>query len=276
MTPEAEEKSLDQILTQFETDRSNVKTVSEVNSYFLHLIHSQRTDETKKACRRLYEMEAKIQDYDEGRIFHSLHQHLDPSVAAAVEKAQFPGLTGRIVDCLECLFCSRWITWLQDKIITTEWLSELIATVMAIVRIISNFTDMFKDTFLTVTLMVILGGPLEVLSHPAQFTSVVVLTLSASLLVPLVTSSLHLVSNNPGMIHNFTGVRSSVVIIIHLACSFLNPLLLINRYETAKEKIRTMTKRSYQDSRVPRMIQQCRLIKTQLAEFWKIELGRYL
>ena len=182
----------------------------------------------------------------------------------------------KIVTYMETIFCGTWITWIQDKIITTDWLSELIDTVMAIVRIVSNFTDMFKDTFLTVTLMVILGGPLEVLSHPAQFTSVVVLTLSASILVPLVTSSLHLVSNNPGMIHSFTGVRGSVVIVIHLACSFLNPLMLINRYETAKEKIRIMTKRSYQDSRVPRMIQQCRLIKMQLTEFWKIELGRYL
>ena len=266
--------SVQNVLDNFEKHRAKPQIVEEVNNFLFHVMETIPTDEAKSVFKEFFALEAKIHQNDESKIFHSLHQHLHPLLVEQIHEAQFPGLTQKFINCVECLLCSRFITKLDDFIIRTPWISQTLSTIMTMVKISSTYADMFKDTFLTVTLIVILGGPLEVLSHPAQFTSVVVITLSASILVPLVTSSLHLVSNNPDMIRSFTGVRSSVVIIIHLACSFLNPLLLINRYETAKEKIRIMTKRSYQDSRVPRMIQQCRLIKMQLTEFWKIELGR--
>ena len=46
-------------------------------------------------------------------------------------------------------------------------------------------------------------------------------------------------------------------------------------YEAAKEMIRTLSKRNGGDVRVPVWIQKCRIIKSQLVEFFRIELGRY-
>ena len=64
--------------------------------------------------------------------------------------------------------------------------------------------------------------------------------------------------------------------VIHLGCSFLIPVLLIHRYEASKEKIRKLAKRNGRDIRVPVWVQKCRIIKSQIVEFFKIELGRWL
>ena len=269
-------KELEETLQEFErSGNTSKKIITKMNSQLFCAIHTLKTDESKEVLMRFYNFQAKLENNDESKIFHSLHQILDPALVKEIAEVKFPGFTQQCIDCMECLFCSRWITWLQDKIIEKEWLSELIATVLTVARIIASFSDVFKDVFLTVTLVVILGGPLEVLRYPTRFTSVIVMGLATSIVVPLLTSSLHLAINNPNMIYNFTGVRRSVVIIIHLVNSFLNPLLLINRYESAKEKIRSVTKTNSDYQRVPSLIQKSRMIKKQLADFWRIELGEY-
>ena len=78
------------------------------------------------------------------------------------------------------------------------------------------------------------------------------------------------------MIFDLRGFRKGVIIVIYLACSFLNPLFLINHYEQAKENIRYATKTNQLPGKIPIMIRKCREIKSQLVDFWKIELGRYI
>ena len=101
-------------------------------------------------------MEAGIHGNDESKIFLSLHQHLDPALVDPIVASKIPGCTQKITNCLETLFCSKWITWIQNKIIENEWLSELIATAFTIAKVVASFADLFKDTFLAVTLITIL------------------------------------------------------------------------------------------------------------------------
>ena len=248
--------------------------VTKINTYLFNAVHSMKIEESEQVCKEFYDMITNIHGNDEAKAYLSLHKLLDPAMAAAVDNAKNPGLTEKFLKMLDKCSCGG-VSWLRNKIIKNRYISGLIASMVTIIRIISNFTDMFKDIFLTVSLIVILGGPLEVLRYPTQFTSVIVMTLLASILIPLLTSSLHLALHNPNMIYHFTGVRRSVVILHHLACCFILPLLLINRYESAKEKIRSITKKNSRDSRIPFMIHSCRKIKTELVEFLKIELGAY-
>ena len=226
--------------------------------------------------KKLFELEARIQGNDESKIYHSLHQYIDPALVVPIVESKIPGFTDKIISCFETLFCSKWITWMQDRIIATEWMSELISTLFTMAKIFASFVDLFKDTFLAITLITILGGPLEVFTYPTQFTSVVVMVQMASIILPLIASSLHLAINNPNLILDLRGVRRSVVFVIHLGCSFLIPVLLIHRYEASKEKIRKLAKRNGRDIRVPVWVQKCRIIKSQIVEFFKIELGRWL
>ena len=269
-------KTWEKILEEFESNRCKPEVVAEVNTYLFHIIYSRKTEESKRILKKLFELEAKIQGNDESKIYHSLHQYIDPALVVPIVESKIPGFTDKIISCFETLFCSKWITWMQDRIIATEWMSELISTLFTMAKIFASFVDLFKDTFLAITLITILGGPLEVFTYPTQFTSVVVMVQMASIILPLIASSLHLAINNPNLILDLRGVRRSVVFVIHLGCSFLIPVLLIHRYEASKEKIRKLAKRNGRDIRVPVWVQKCRIIKSQIVEFFKIELGRWL
>ena len=82
---------------------------------------------------------------------------------------------------------------------------------------------------------------------PKEFSIVVVLCLAASVVVPLVFATLHLVVNNPFLIvttsdKEQTGWRRAVMTLVCCCLSILNPILLVNNYERAKEKTRKMAK----------------------------------
>ena len=121
--------------------------------------------------------------------------------------------------------------------------------------------------------MVAVGGPGAVLLHPTQFTSMIVLCQATSILFPLVMSGLHLALNNPYLILSGLEARRSVVCLLCLLGAAFTPILMINAYEAAQERLRIMVNKK--DKRVPRMIRICMELKNQLTEFLKIELGKH-
>ena len=267
-----EAKPLKLILRKFRTKRQDPGVVAEVNTYLFYVVYCKPTDEAKEIYKQFYELEANIHNGVEQKIFHSLHQHLHPLLVDCIVEATFPGLTQCCIDCLEAVFCSRFITRLQDLVTRTPLLGDLLVTLWTMVKITSNYVDIFKDTYLTVSLLQLVGGPGALLLYPAHFSSVVVLGLAASILVPLAASSLHLAANQPGLLVTLPA-RRSVVTAVCLGTSVLIPIFLINCYEREKDKIRKMVRTNCQDSRVMKAVQKGHIIKTQLVEFFRIELG---
>ena len=143
------------------------------------------------------------------------------------------------------------------------------------IKIGSNYVDIFKDTYLMISLMQILGGPAAILFHPTQFSSVIVMSLAATIALPLMASGLHIAINNPTLLFKLQ-TRRSVTIVVCLVSSVLTPILLINLYEAAKEKTRKLSRNFSNSRKVPCLIIKCNIIKNQLVEFLRIELGRYL
>ena len=139
---------------------------------------------------------------------------------------------------------------------------------------------MFKDTFLTVSLLIVVGGPKAVLLYPTQFTSVVVLGQAASIIVPLFMSGLHLALYNPYILLNGLNSRRIVAMIICIMCSFIAPITIIVTYQHAKEKMK-MIVRNYNSNnqdinrKVMGIAQKYEKLKNQLTEFYRIELGMY-
>ena len=138
--------------------------VSSVNTYLFHILYSRKTEKRNEKFKKFFETMARIKGNDEAKVFLSLHQYLDPALVDPIVVTKIPGMTQKIINCLETLFSSKWITWIQDMVTEKEWLSDLIATIFTMAKIIASFADLFKDTFLAVTLITILGGPLEVLT----------------------------------------------------------------------------------------------------------------
>ena len=154
-------------------------------------------------------------------------------------------------------------------------MSRTFATIRTMFKISSAYADMFKDTFLTVSLMRINGGPRNVLLYPTQFTSVISMGLCVSIILPLMASSLHLVLNNPTMLFSLEA-RRSVTMLTCFLCSMVAPILLINKHEVWKENMRIMAQNNSLDRRILGVSRSLTKIKYQLIEFMKIELGMYV
>ena len=71
-------KSLEMIQEDFETSRNKAKLISDVNAYLFNIVHSKKTLEMNEKFKNFFEALAKTHGNDEAKIFHSLHQCLDP------------------------------------------------------------------------------------------------------------------------------------------------------------------------------------------------------
>ena len=63
---------------------------------------------------------------------------------------------------------------------------------ISILKILGSYIDLFKDTFLALTLLFAVGGPASVLGYPTQFTSAIVMVMWATIIGPLLASTIHL------------------------------------------------------------------------------------
>ena len=115
------------------------------------------------------------------------------------------------------------------------------------------------------------------MDFPSEFSIVVVLCLAASVVVPVIFATLHLVVHNPYLIvttsdKGQTGWRRVTMTIFCCCLSFFNPILLANSYEGAKEITRRMAKSM--DKSTLHQIKKAKEIKEQWSSFVIIELGK--
>ena len=138
-----------------------------------------------------------------------------------------------------------------------------------------KYFDQVKDTALTVLIIYLVGGLESVFNLPNNFSSVVVIIMLVSIVVPFLMSSLHLSVNNPFMIlpnKGYSWLTKSYMRITCLLFSWINPILLRTKLDHARKMVTQLAKYYHPD--VTKSIEQCRNIDIQLAKFNKIEIGR--
>ena len=157
-----------------------------------------------------------------------------------------------------------------------EILSQTIYTLRKIGKLILSFVDMFKDIFFTYYVINALGGITEICKYPTQFNAVYVFLMVATIIMPLILSGLHLAHNNPGIIFHsmedtlprWTKLLLQAAVML---ASVLTPILLINAYEAAKEKMEKFARKNKMET--IEQMRKCQKIKKQHVEFLKIELA---
>ena len=189
--------------------------------------------------------------------------------------SKFKGLTEKTIEFLESC-CGRWITISLDYTRAHEWLTDLLNTIKRLVKIELQYLDLVKDSFLTYSLYRIVGGHRAICDFSTEFSIVVVLCLATSVVVPVIFSTLHLVVHNPFLIFTTsdkgqTGWRRAAMTLICFCTSVINPILLLNNYEGAKEKTRKMAKDM--DQNTIEQMKKTKEIKEQWTSFVNIELG---
>ena len=100
--------------------------------------------------------------------------------------------------------------------------------------------------------------------------------MAASVVVPVVFATLHLVVHNPFLIvttseKQQTGWRRAAMTLVCCCLSFINPILLVDNYERAKEKTRKMAKAM--DKNIIQQKKKNKEIKEQWTSFVRIENG---
>ena len=262
-------KSWEEVLQDYEKNHDNSENIDEVNDYLFHTMFAERTETMDKLCLSFYELEVKIHKDNEAEIFRCLHEKIDPKITKVIHDAKFGSLQQRAIDYIQDCFGTKFITEIQNT--ENEAILQIFAMLRTILRLGSHYIDVFKDTFLTFTLLTIIGGPAAIINFPKNFTTVVVMGLVTSILLPLFMSSLHLAIYNPYLLFN---LRLPKVYMRGLTvfCSFLVPIIIVNKYEHNREKIRKIAKYSYR-SKIEKVIATNRVLNFHFVEFLRIELG---
>ena len=159
-----------------------------------------------------------------------------------------------------------------------EGVPDLLNTIKRLVKIELQYLDIMKDSYLALSLYQIVGGHHAIWDSPTEFPIVVVLCLAASVVLPVVFATLHLIVHNTYLTFIATsnqvvsGWRRAILSTILFILSVLNPIFLVNSYEGFKEKTRKMAKTM--DKNVMQQMKATRAIKDQWTTFLRIELGQ--
>ena len=141
--------------------------------------------------------------------------------------------------------------------------------------LLGHYTDLVKDTLLFITILNINGGVKPLLEFPTKFTSIIVIFLWSSIMLPLLISSIHLAKNNYQMIYSgcnlsiMTKTKSFLLKVGVVLLSVFNPIILLYSFENLKEKTRLEAKKM---NILSLSVNSFQIIKYQFVEFLSIDL----
>ena len=239
-----------------------------LNSFLMFVKFTKDRIEKKWICLNYYILEEQKHQQHDAEIFCCLHNNLEPVVCEMVIDSNFPGIMEK--------YCSK-ITTFLDNLNRNEKYKKAMYHISKIGGLLGHYSDIFKDSFLLYTICNINGGIKPLLDFPTKFTSVVIFLSGASIIFPLLISTIHLAKNNAKMI--YTSIKSKVsktkllflkVGVILLAV--VNPILLQNSYETIKEKTREHAKQ-LNTTRLSKLRKKLMKTKRQFVDFVRIDLA---
>ena len=183
--------------------------------------------------------------------------------------------------CVEYFENLKGIRNLVDFLDENRFLILFKDTIVRLVKIELEYLDILKDSFLAFSLYRIVGGFNSMMEFPSNFSIIVVLCFFASVVIPIFFATLHLAIHNPFMIFYImpsesinSRMKKTVMTLLCAFLSFLNPVLLLNAYEGAKERTKSLAKSM--NAGVVQQMETLKNIKYQWVSFIKIELGKYL
>ena len=245
-----------------QTENDDIDMVT-ANLDMLHILFTKEKATRIEEGISFYDRLAK-QCKTRSEVFCLLHKHIEPEVCKMILDAKFPG-------CCENN-CSSLLEQLEKL---HQYKKQIRLKLKRIREITSYIVDLYKDIFILITMTTIAGGPQAVLMFSTKFSSVVIICSALTIIIPLMISCIHLATNNPGIVFNSYGKASDIktfaMRIGVILLSVLNPILIINAYESLREKTRKQAKS--RDQNTLSTLQKCRIVRRQHADFVRIELS---
>ena len=231
--------------------------IQKINTFYLNLRYTRKREERKEICLKLFDLEEKMHGHGNFKdIYTCLKNRINDTVSKDVLGFKFPRRSDVLSAKLEVL----------DKY------HKYISVSKKILGLLAHYIDLYKDIFIVYAMLSAVGGFEGVTDFPTKFSSVVIISSAATIVLPLWLSSMHLAANNPGMIfhrgfQNNSTTRTVVMAVGVMFLSVANPILLLFCAETIKEKIRHQAKKCENHPRVTQLLEQLKKIQEQYAVF---------
>ena len=261
---------------QYRKKHEEKDTIERVNVHLMNIILSEKVTENVHTFNQFYDLEMELHGNVGSEIHRCLKRNLDPVIVENILDAKFPGCMEGCRKYFRKIISKPIFKILTDKITKSKKIKESFALVLTIIKIEGKYIDLYKDIGLTLLLLRVSGGFDSIADLPENFTSVMVVIMLGSILLPLTLSSLHLAVNNPFMILRSDGENSSKMRkILAMSLCFLlsatNPVFLESYYDKTMKEARKL----FQNYKIDGIIslKKCKTIQWQAAEFLKIEHG---
>ena len=261
--------SEEHILESIETYLGSKQHVDKLSLMLLKFSFTQPRAELNKTAVNIYDKLAKAFNFDKPLIYYWLFKNLDPKVCDIIINAKFPGLLDKCINALA-------LSDLLDSMNLNEGIRRKLYHLKTIIGLQFTYMDIYKDCFLALSMMTLIGGLPAVIKYYYTFTSAVVICLFATILFPLLISGLGLAINAPNLIYNYFGPelplwKRFLRRMGNVVFSIANPILLRHTYKYNQEKLRRFAKKG--DAGALSLLKRCKTIKTQVVECLKHELS---
>ena len=257
------------LFNEYRDNHEDERIAELVNTHFLHRIFTNSRGPRREESILLFDLETKLHKNNKAEIFCCLHSRFDPRVCELIIDTRFPGFIdkyfGKIKGSLQNIFTRE------------KWIGS-INLIRRSNDLFSYFFDILKDSYLCYRLFSLNGGLIALWMFPSKFSSVVVLSLSSSVILPLLLSSIHLTLNFDNIItlvnpkKRFKRTFTTIIKFGTLLLSILNPVILTNAFELMKEKARIEAK-TPNNHNVIKYYRRSHLLQKCYVQFKRIELG---
>ena len=211
--------------------------------------------------KKLYKLESR---YHRGNVAETrlcLKNTLDWSNAKILIDDAFPGCLRRNMEWLEIVLDTL------DKWGWSYWILNKVKTISSI------YIDLFKDTFIMTSIFIIIGGPTSLYFFPTKLTSVVVYCFMATIILPLICSSLLYTQRQLKNQSEMPLWRKICAYSFGLVLSPVRPLLIAEAFEENKAQRKAMIKFNNHKETVLNLNQEGRQLRRAYSEFIRVDLG---
>ena len=216
----------------------------------------------------LYNLEVEHHGGDEVEAKNCMKSHLHLSVYKIVYEEKFPGITRRYFHKIE-IFMND----LENNSLAWWVLSK-------VRQVFTIYLDIFKDFYISLIIFNVSGGFVSLLAFPTKLTSVVFYCFLLSILLPLLISSYVLARDKTKQLGPSATRKQKLGIYTKtMALSIINPMLIVNEYETKKEEMKQILKDSVTNEdgvdvdAIIKLLEDQDILRKQYLEFVKTDLG---
>ena len=202
----------------------------------------------------------------EAKLF--MKRNLHRSVYKIVHEDKFPGIMRRYFHRLE-LF----LEGLENRSVLWWVLSN-------VRQCFTIYLDIFKDFFIAIIIFNVSGGFIAMLTFPTKLTSVVFFCFIFTILLPLLISSHVLARDRIQQLGPSATMKEKMWTYTKtVSLPLLNPLLIVNEYDSKIEKMKQILKDSagkedgVDVDAVIKLLEQQNILRRQYLEFLKVDLG---